>query len=127
MKTKVLAEEVETAANEIYRELGSGRDEKIYEEAFAVEFRLNNIPYRRQDRVEVFYKGYKVGDAIADFIIDDHVVVELKGAASISNSHRAQCLAYMRSLEKPDGIIVNFPYPTKKEVSGEILSLHDEE
>ena len=121
MELDALREQIEEAANEVYAELGCGREEKIYEEAFAVEFRERLIPYARQEMVEVMYKGHKVGTGVADFVVDRHVVVELKAAASISKSHRSQARAYMRSLGLPDGLIVNLPYPQADAAEVEIV------
>ncbi len=111
MDTPALKAQIETAASEVYAALGCGREERVYEEALSFEFRRRGIPYERQRKVEILYKGRTVGMGALDFIVDGHVVLELKVAESIAPAHRSQCAAYMRTTALPDGMIVNFPYP----------------
>jgi len=56
-----LKNQIKESAKEIYRELGAGYNESIYEEALAFELRQRNIPYEVERNTEIFYKGAKVG------------------------------------------------------------------
>jgi len=67
----VLIGKVKSCAAEVYSALGAGYDEKIYEEALAVEFRRRRIPYEIERDVEVFSKGEKVGIHRLDFTVKD--------------------------------------------------------
>jgi len=78
MDVKMLLQEVKSFAKEIYKELGAGYDESIYEEAMAIELRQRKIPYEVERNTEIFYKGIKVGIHRLDFILDGKLVVELK-------------------------------------------------
>ena len=111
MDTPALKAQIEAAASEVYAALGCGRGERVYEEALSFEFRQRGIRYERQRKAEILYKGQTVGMGALDFIVDGHVVLELKAFSSITPAHRSQCAAYMRTTALPDGMIVNFPYP----------------
>lgn len=110
-----LIEFVKIAAGEIYKELGAGYNESVYEEAMAVEFRNHRIEYDVEKNTEIFYKGIKVGVHRLDFILEDKLVVELKAQSSITASHEGQTRSYLKTLNLTDGILVNFPYPDKSQ------------
>ena len=111
MDATTLMETIREAAQEVYNELGAGYIESIYEEAMAVELRKRNIKYEIERTTEVFYKNEKVGEHKLDFVVDDQVVVELKAGASLSKSHKAQLLSYMKTCKIGHGLLINFPYP----------------
>ena len=108
-----LKSQVRESASEIYRILGAGYNETVYEEAMAVEFRQRKIPYEVERNTEIFYKDVKVGLHRLDFILDGKLVLELKAWASITSSHVGQTTAYLKTLKLHHGILVNFPYPEK--------------
>jgi len=108
-----LKNQVKESAEEIYRELGAGYNESIYEEALAVELRQRKIPYEVERNTEIFYKGAKVGIHRLDFILESKLVVELKANVAITSSHVGQTSAYLKTLKLHHGLIVNFPYPDK--------------
>ena len=115
MDVKPLIQEIKNAAMEIYKELGSGYNEEIYEEALALELRQRKIKYEVEHNTEIFYKGSKVGIHRLDFILEDKLVVELKAQMGITKSHIGQTRAYLKTLKLKDGLLVNFPYPDKDE------------
>lgn len=115
MDVKELKTQVKEAAIQIYKELGAGYDESIYEEAMAIELRERKVPYEVERNTEIFYKGIKVGVHRLDFILENKLVVELKAQTSITKSHEGQTRAYLKTLQLSDGMIVNFPYPDKDE------------
>lgn len=107
--------QVKDAATMIYKELGGGYLENIYEESMAIELRERNIPYEVERNREIFYKGIKVGTHRLDFIVKNMLVVELKATTSITKSHEGQTYAYLRATGLHSGVIINFPYPEKDE------------
>lgn len=123
METKELKNQVKESAIQIYKELGAGYDESIYEEAMAIELRERKVPYEVERNTEIFYKGIKVGVHRLDFILDNKLVVELKAQTSITKSHEGQTRAYLKTLRLDDGMIVNFPYPDKDEPDFKEISL----
>ncbi len=104
---------VKEAACNIYKELGAGYNEPIYEEAMAIEFRNRGIAYEVEKNTEIFYKGEKVGIHRLDFILEEKLVVELKAQSSFTASHEGQTRSYLKTLNLTNGILVNFPYPDK--------------
>ena len=110
-----LIEFVKIASTQVYKELHAGYNEEIYEEAMAVEFRARDVQYDVEKNTEIFYKGIKVGLHRLDFILEDKLVVELKAQTRITPSHEGQTRSYLKTLNLKDGIIVNFPYPDRKE------------
>lgn len=115
MENSKLISQIKDAANVIYKELGAGYDESIYEESMAIEFRERNIDYEVERNTEIFYKGIKVGIHRLDFILEGKFVLELKAQTSITKSHEGQTRAYLKTLNLNQGLIVNFPYPDKDE------------
>ncbi len=104
---------VKESACDIYKGLGAGYNEAIYEEAMALEFRERKINYDVEKNTEIFYKGVKVGVHRLDFIVENKLVVELKAQSAIYPSHVGQTRSYLKTLELNNGILINFPYPDK--------------
>ena len=115
MDVESLIQEIKSSAIEIYKELGAGYNEEIYEEAMSIELRQKKIPYEVERNTEIFYKGNKVGIHRLDFILDEKLVVELKAQSSITKSHIGQTRAYLKTLNLTEGLIINFPYPDADE------------
>jgi len=104
---------VKEASCAIYKDLGAGYNETVYEEALAVEFRERKIKYDVEKNTEIFYKGIKVGIHRLDFIVEKKLVVELKAQSHLMPSHVGQTRSYLKTLNLTNGILVNFPYPDK--------------
>ncbi len=100
------------AAIEVHRELGPGFLESIYEEALALEFASRGIPFERQRRVPVVYKGVEVGSHQLDLFAFDEVVVELKAVKNLKDVHFAVVRSYLRALGRAHGLLLNFSTPT---------------
>jgi GxxExxY protein len=101
-------EAVVGAAYEVGNVLGAGFLEKIYERALARECLLRGLSVRTQAPYPVSYKGEGVGDYVADLVVEDCLLVELKCADQISNEHVAQCLNYLKASGIRLGLLVNF-------------------
>ncbi|MDW8066064.1 MAG: GxxExxY protein [Aquificaceae bacterium] len=129
-------------AEEVYRNLGSGFEEHIYQSAFAYELRLRGIRFQREVHIEIFYKGIPLGMDRPDFIIRtcriqeleirEPVIVELKTAEKLSDNHRAQVRAYLLSIKHSSdeslrmcsqGFLVNFPKKDGRSPEVELITL----
>lgn len=96
-------------AIEVHKQLGPGLLESVYEKCFLRELELNKIRYRAQVGLPVYYKGVSLDvNFRVDVLVEETLVVELKAADALLPVHTAQLLTYMKLLEKPKGIIVNF-------------------
>ena len=94
---KELTYQIIGAAFEVYKVLGYGFLEKVYENALAQELRLRGINANTQYPIKVNYKDAEVGNYCADILIENKVVVELKTGEGISKIHIAQLLNYLKA------------------------------
>jgi GxxExxY protein len=96
------------AAMEVHRSLGWGFLEPVYQTALAHEFTLRNIPFNQQMRIPVLYKGIVAGEYIADFLVYEKIVVEIKAVGNLTSSHQAQTLNYLAATGYRLALLVNF-------------------
>ena len=93
----------------MHKQLGCGFLESVYQEALAIELRLRQIPFKREVKLPVTYKGQLlVTSFCADFICFDSLVVELKALANMSGSEEAQLINYLRATRYRVGLLLNF-------------------
>jgi len=98
-------------AMEVLNALGPGLNEKPYENALAVEFRLAGIDFKQQQPFPVVYKGCVVGECIPDLIAFGKIVVGAKTVAAIGDSGIGQMLTYLKVTGNQLGMIFNFRHP----------------
>ena len=110
-----LARKVIGAAIEVHRALGPGCTENVYEEALSIEISNQNIPFERQYRVAVEYKGKKVGEGRLDLLIAQILPVELKAVDSLAPIHQAQLISYLKMTRLQLGLLINFNVPMLKQ------------
>ena len=90
-------------------ELGSGFLEKVYQEALEMEFIEAGIPYQREAKLEICYKGKSLKqEYIADFICYDKIIVELKAVEKLNEVHLAQVFNYLKATGFDLAILANF-------------------
>ena len=103
-----LTHQIIGCAIEVHRHLGPGLLEATYEEALCIELDDAALPYTRQVRVPVSYKGRLIGEHRPDLVVADRVLVEVKSVEALHPVHQAQTLAYMRVLQVHVGLLMNF-------------------
>jgi GxxExxY protein len=97
------------AAMEVHRQLGCGFLEPVYQEALAIEFTNRDIPFVREVKLPLAYKGRALETKYcADFICFDSVVVELKALVRMSGPEEAQVINYLKATGHEVGILMNF-------------------
>ena len=97
------------ASFEVYNALGPGLLEGVYEKALIHELKLRGLKVSSQVPVEIVYKGETVGaDLRLDIIVNDTLIIELKSVESLMPVHFKQVRTYMKLLDKPAGLLVNF-------------------
>jgi GxxExxY protein len=106
-----LVERVIGAAYEVGNVLGSGFLEKVYERALMRELTLRGLSVGSQAAFPVRYKGQYIGDYLADILVEDRVIVELKCVDSFANEHLAQCINYLKASGIKLAILFNFQKP----------------
>ena len=105
-----LFEAVVGAAYEVSNTLGAGFLEKVYERALAKELALRGIPARPQVPYQVSYKGQVIGEYLADLVVDDRLLVEVKCVNALAKEHLAQCLNYLRASHLSLAVLFNFQH-----------------
>ena len=112
-------EKIKKIAENVYKTLGSGFSEDVYDKAIQVGLRLAKIRYESQKVVELKYKDHCVGEGYPDLVVNldgDKVVVELKAVGSeLGIAEEQQLKNYMKILKIRNGILINFQQPGKKE------------
>lgn len=101
------------AAMEVHHELKRGFLEPVYQDALEIEFRLHEIPYQREVKLPVSYKGRRLcATCRADFICYESVIVELKALSKLSGTEKAQILNYLKATGFEIGLLLNFGAPS---------------
>lgn len=97
------------ACMEVHSSLGCGFLEAVYQEALEIEFTLRGIPFERECRIKIDYKGHTLNkEYVADFICYDKIVVEVKALSQLKSDHSAQTLNYLKATNNRLGLLVNF-------------------
>ena len=114
-KADRLSSEVIGAAIEVHRDKGPGLIESIYERCMLRELQLRSIPATTQKLVRVEYKGLVFDEPLRfDLLVNDCLLVELKAVEILHPSSKAQLLSYMKLLDIPIGLLINFHEPLLK-------------
>src|SRR5262245_29418620 len=97
------------AAMEVHTVLGSGFLEPVYQEAFAIELTTRSIAFEPQKELHIFYKGHCLDKTyIADFVVLNVIVVEIKALDRLISKEEAQLLNYLKATGFSVGILINF-------------------
>lgn len=113
---------IQGAVFEVYKEMGNGYLEAVYQECLEIEFSKNNIPFVSQKNLEIKYKGDKLNQTYKpDFILFDKIIVEIKGVKIIAKEHQAQVLNYLKATGLKLGLVINFGSYPKVEIKRIIL------
>ena len=108
-KAASLTEDIIGAAIEVHRDKGPGLIESIYEWCLTRELELRNLRYLSQKAVEISYKGFiKQQDLRFDLLIEGCILLEAKSVAKLLPIHKAQLLSYMKLMNIPIGLLINF-------------------
>lgn len=109
LKASALTEEIIGAAIEVHRDKGPGLIESIYEWCLTKELELRSLSHVNQRSVKISYKGFiKKEDLRLDLLVEECVLIEAKSVAKILPIHKAQLLSYMKLLNVPIGLLINF-------------------
>ncbi len=105
---KEITEQIIGAAFEVYRELGYGFLEKVYQRAMQVELRLRGLKAEIEQKIQVNFKGNVVGDYQADILVSDVVIVELKVSKVYNAEDEPQLLNELKATGMKVGLLINF-------------------
>ena len=93
---------------EVYKELGPGHREKLYQQALKKEFENNRIGFKSQIPIEIRYKQNPIGKYYLDFLIENKIILEIKVGSYFLKRNLEQILDYLKSSNLKLGIIANF-------------------
>lgn len=108
---------IQGAIFEVYKELGCGFLESVYQEALSLELKDRLIPYEEQKVLNVIYKGKCLKQIYKpDFICYDKIIVEIKAVSNLTKEHEAQLHNYLKATNTKLGLLVNFGHFPKAEI-----------
>lgn len=105
---KDLTEKIIKCFYKVYDELGSGFLESIYEKSLMIELKDIGLKTDSQKILNVYYKNQLVGDFKADIIVEDKIIIEIKGVTKLMPQHEAQLINYLKATGIKVGLLVNF-------------------
>lgn len=109
MTTDEITYEIRGAIYDVYKELGPGLLESVYEEALCFELLQRGLKVERQLQVPIQYKGNVLKTELRlDLLVEDKVIVELKAVEEMKKVFAKQLLTYLRLMDKRIGLLVNF-------------------
>jgi GxxExxY protein len=103
-----LTEKIIGCAFRVYNVLGCGFLESVYEKALFIELVKHDLAVEQQKSLTVFYDGNDVGNFVADLIVENVVIVELKAVRQISVAHEVQLVNYLVATNINIGLLINF-------------------
>jgi GxxExxY protein len=108
MEYKELTERIIGCAYKVYNRMGYGFLESVYEKCLLIELRKVGLSAVSQEPITVFYDNEVVGNFVADIIVNDTIILELKSVRQIIKAHEVQLVNYLVATGKPVGLIINF-------------------
>lgn len=94
---------------EVHKILGKGHNEVVYKDALEYEFKINSIPFEREKIYEIKYKDIILPRKyIADFVVYNEIIFEVKAISQLTNSDIKQTLNYLASSKNKLGLLANF-------------------
>jgi GxxExxY protein len=122
MEHKELTERIIGCAYQVYNKMGFGFLESVYEKCLMIELKKAGLAAESQVPIHVEYDGEVVGDFIADILVADVVILELKSVRRIIRAHEVQLVNYLTATHKETGLILNFS-EAKVEVKRKVRDL----
>lgn len=108
MEYKELTEKIIGCSYRVYNRMGFGFLESVYEKCMLIELRKAGLNAESQKPITVHYENEIVGEFVADIIVNDTIILELKSVRQIINIHEVQLVNYLVATGKPIGLVINF-------------------
>jgi GxxExxY protein len=108
---------IQGAVFEVYREMGCGFLENVYQECLEKEFKIHNVDFYSQKELQIYYKGIPLKQTYKpDFICYNKILIELKVVKAILPEHRAQLINYLKATGIKLGLLINFGHHPTVEI-----------
>jgi len=108
MQFQQLTERIIGCAYRVYNNMGFGYLESVYEKCLLLELRKAGLRVAAQQALVVRYDGEIVGEFVADMLVEDTVILELKSVRHLASAHEMQLVNYLVATGKPVGLLLNF-------------------
>ena len=108
MDYKEVTEKIIGCAYRVYNKMGFGFLESVYEKCLLIELRKAGLDAEPQKPITVYYDNEIVGDFVADIIVNDDIILELKSVRRLAAAHEVQLVNYLVATQKPLGLLINF-------------------
>jgi GxxExxY protein len=114
--------QIRGAVFEVYRAMGAGFLEGVYQECLEVEFARRGVLFEAMKPLALTYQGQALRQTyVADFVCYGRIIVEIKAARTIAPEHRAQVVNYLRATDMKLGLLVNFGSTPRVEIERFVL------
>ncbi|MEM6257467.1 MAG: GxxExxY protein [Planctomycetota bacterium] len=112
MEHEGLTRQIIAAAYAVHNEMGPGFLESVYERCMVIAIEQMGLKVQAQKPVSVHFRGQPVGDYLADLLIEDIIIVELKPIRELATAHEVQLVHYLTATQRPVGLLLNFGNPS---------------
>lgn len=103
-----ITEKIIACAYSVYNEMGFGFLESVYMKCMLIELNKQGLKALAQSPVDVYYDGKMVGNFLADIVVDNLIIVELKSVSNLLKIHEVQLVNYLTAARKDTGLLINF-------------------
>lgn len=103
-----VTEKIIGCAYRVYNKMGYGFLESVYENCLLIELHNAGFDVKPQVPITVYYEDEIVGKFVADMVVNDDIIVELKSVRQIIKAHEVQLVNYLVATRKPVGLLINF-------------------
>ena len=117
-----LTEQVIGCAYEVFNELGFGFLESVYQNSLTIVLRERGLSATVESQIDVYFRGKQVGHFLADLLINEKVIVELKSVRQLLEKHEVQLVNYLNATGIEVGLLINFG-PTGVEIRRKVRDL----
>jgi GxxExxY protein len=108
MKHRELTAKIIDCAYKVHKELGFGFLESVYQNALVIELTKAGLQSEHEKRIQVYYGEKVVGDFVADILVEEKVILELKSVSQVHPAHEAQLINYLKATKIEVGLLINF-------------------
>ena len=97
-----------SAAMKVHSTLGNGFQEVIYQRAMEIEMPIENLSFKREMEMPIYYRETQIGTRRVDFFVEEKIMVELKAIIKLEDVHLAQAMNYLEAYKMEIGLLINF-------------------
>ncbi len=108
MEHEEITHKIIGCAYQVFKKLGFGFLESIYQKAMVIELTKENLKTASEKPLKVYYDNKVIGDFSIDLFIENEIIVELKSVKNITKEHEVQLVNYLTGLKKDIGLLINF-------------------